>query len=374
MSSPFQILDAKGRVVDGQRVPDLGDEKLVHLYESMRCIRLTDERMMNLQRTGRIGFYGTATGQEASTLGTVAALDKQDWVFPALREAGAAIYRGMPLDNFVAQLVGNAGDVTLGRQMPCHFSFREGGYVSMSSVIGTQIVHAAGVAIAAKIRGDDTVVMGYMGDGATSSNDFHSGLNFAAVKKAPVVFICQNNHWAISVPVAKQMASGGIAIKARGYGMPGVRVDGNDLLAVYQVSREAVTNAIDACAQQVRELDCESEQSISETAATESADKEPTQVIVRTSFGPSMGWVVDVIDNGPGVAEEDREKIFSLFESRKGMRGTGLGLPVSAKIMREHGGDLQVLDSEETSGTCFRLQFPADGTNLSEASHRDTAH
>jgi pyruvate dehydrogenase E1 component alpha subunit/2-oxoisovalerate dehydrogenase E1 component alpha subunit len=110
-------------------------------------------------------------------------------------------------------------------------------------VIGTQISHAAGVGIAAKIRGDDTVVMGYMGDGATSSNDFHAGLNFAAVKKAPVVFVCQNNHWAISVPVSDQMASDGIAIKAPGYGIPGIRVDGNDLLAVYKVACDAVARA-----------------------------------------------------------------------------------------------------------------------------------
>jgi two-component system NtrC family sensor kinase len=144
--------------------------------------------------------------------------------------------------------------------------------------------------------------------------------------------------------------------------------------AIHRAILNLVTNAIDACAQQVREHDFESDQAVSDAAISESADKEASQVIVRTTFDPSTGWVVDVIDNGPGVAKEDREKIFSLFESRKGMRGTGLGLPVSAKIMREHGGDLQVLDPQESSGTCFRLHFPPQGTNVGDASHRETTH
>jgi TPP-dependent pyruvate/acetoin dehydrogenase alpha subunit len=143
----------------------------------------------------------------------------------------------------VAQTIGNALDRVKGRQMPCHYSFKSGNYVAMSSVIATQIPHAVGVALAARLRGEDVVAAGYMGDGATSASDFHVALNFGAVLKAPVVFVCQNNQWAISVPLAKQTASKSIAAKAVAYGMPGVRVDGNDVLAVYAATKRAVDRA-----------------------------------------------------------------------------------------------------------------------------------
>src|SRR5262245_14664787 len=217
-----------------QTSAELTDERLLKMYRTMALIRVLDQRMLNLQRQGRIGFYGTATGQEAAVVGSAAALEDHDWIFPALREGGAALHRGYPLERLICQLIGNAGECSLGRQMPCHYSFREGGYVSVSSVIGTQIPQATGAAMAARIRKDPVVVMGYLGDGATSATDFHTALNFAAVFAAPVVFLCQNNQWAISVPFSKQTASEGVAVKAEAYGMPGVAVDGNDLAAVYQ--------------------------------------------------------------------------------------------------------------------------------------------
>ncbi|MCA8956848.1 MAG: 3-methyl-2-oxobutanoate dehydrogenase [Planctomycetes bacterium] len=206
-------------------------------------VREFDRRMLMLQRQGRIGFYGPILGQEASTIGSIAATEARDWIFPALREGAAALMRGLPLEVAIAQLIGNELDRCKGRQMPCHYTYREGNYYGMSSVIGTQISHATGAAMAAKIRGDDVVVLGYMGDGATSANDFHAGMNFAAVFQVPCVMLCQNNHWAISVPVSAQMVSETIAIKAEAYGMPGVRVDGNDVLAVYVATKEAVDRA-----------------------------------------------------------------------------------------------------------------------------------
>ncbi|MCC6672131.1 MAG: 3-methyl-2-oxobutanoate dehydrogenase [Planctomycetes bacterium] len=206
-------------------------------------VREFDRRMLVLQRQGRIGFYGPILGQEAATIGSAAAMGPGDWVFPALREAAAAILRGLSLDAAIAQLMGKASDRCKGRQMPCHYTHKEAHYVSMSSVIGTQISHAVGAAMAARIRGDDTVVLGYMGDGATSANDFHAGMNFAAVYRAPVVLFCQNNQWAISVPLRQQSASETIAIKASAYGMPYARVDGNDVLAVYAATRAAVERA-----------------------------------------------------------------------------------------------------------------------------------
>jgi pyruvate dehydrogenase E1 component alpha subunit/2-oxoisovalerate dehydrogenase E1 component alpha subunit len=215
----------------------------VRLLEAMLFQRALDQRMLNLQRQGRIGFYGTAKGQEGATLGTGAAFGPKDWVFPALREGAIALWRGFALERYVAQCFGNAKDVTHGRQMPCHYSDRDHLYVTLSSPIATQVTHAAGAARAAQVRREPVVIGGYLGDGATSEADFHAGLNFAGVWKAPVVFVCQNNQWAISVPVGKQTASETIAVKATAYGMPGIRVDGNDVLACYVAAKAAVDRA-----------------------------------------------------------------------------------------------------------------------------------
>lgn len=223
--------------------PDLPPERRVALYRQMLFLRLFDQKMLGLQRQGRIAFYGASLGQEAAVVGSAACAEPGDWVFPALREGGAALLRGMPLRTFLGQLYGNSADESLGHQQPMHFSWRGGNHVSLSSPIGTQVPQAVGAAMAARIRGDRTVVLGYCGDGATSEGDFHCGMNFAAVFQAPVVLICQNNGWAISVPVSAQTASATIAVKARAYGMPGVRVDGNDLLAVYASTAEAVERA-----------------------------------------------------------------------------------------------------------------------------------
>ena len=170
-------------------------------------------------------------------------MQPDDWVFPALREGGAALMRGMPVSRYIAQLMGNAHDEQKGHQQPMHFSFREANHVSLSSPIATQVPQAVGAARAIQVRGAPHVVLGYMGDGATSEHDFHVALTFAGVWRSPVVLFCQNNGWAISVPTSAQTASKTIAIKARGYGMRGVRVDGNDLLAVVAATREAVARA-----------------------------------------------------------------------------------------------------------------------------------
>lgn len=229
--------------VDKAREPDLPDATLARMYRAMRLVRVLDERCMNLQRQGRIGFYGTTTGEEAAVVGSVAALSSDDWMFPALRQGGALLYRGFPLKRYFSHLFGNAESVELGRSMPCHYSDREFNFVSWSSSMATQLPHAVGMAYAAKLKGDKRIAIGYMGDGATSEGDFHVALNFAGVWKTPVVFFCNNNQWAISVPFAKQTASGSIHVKARAYGFPGVRVDGNDVLGVFVATREAAERA-----------------------------------------------------------------------------------------------------------------------------------
>lgn len=237
-----RVLRDDGSVLPGAD-PKLPVETMLFLYEQMVQVREFDRRMLMLQRQGRIGFYGPILGQEAATVGSTAAMEARDWVFPALREGAAAMMRGLPLGEAINQLIGNGNDRCKGRQMPCHYTFKEGNYYGMSSVIGTQISHAVGAAMAAKTRGDDVVVLGYMGDGATSANDFHCGMNFAAVYRAPCILFCQNNQWAISVPISKQSASETIAQKGEAYGMPSVRVDGNDILAVYSVTKAAVERA-----------------------------------------------------------------------------------------------------------------------------------
>jgi pyruvate dehydrogenase E1 component alpha subunit len=222
-------------------LPD--QQTLLRLYREMVRLRLLDERMMTLQRQGRVGFYGACTGQEAATLASAIALEAGDWIFPALREAGAMLLRGFPLVPYLCQVFGNEGDQTKGRQMPSHMAGKSVHQVSWGSCIGTQLPQAVGAAMAARIKRDRTVVAAYLGDGATSEGDFHVAMNFAGVFKAPVVFICQNNHWAISVPTSKQTASESIAVKAVAYGFPGVKVDGNDALAVYGAVREAAERA-----------------------------------------------------------------------------------------------------------------------------------
>jgi pyruvate dehydrogenase E1 component alpha subunit/2-oxoisovalerate dehydrogenase E1 component alpha subunit len=238
----LQILDEDGHA-DPARVPALPPEELRRIYRGMMLVRVMDERLLALQRQGRIGFYGEARGQEAAVIGAAAALGPRDWIVPALREAGAGLYRGLPLATYIAQIFGNANDVSKGRQLPCHPGTRDSRYVTMSSCIASQLPHAMGMAWAAKIRGDDAVVLGCLGDGATSEEDFHVAANFAGVYGAPVVFFCQNNQWAISTPATLQTAAPTLAVKALAYGFGGVRCDGNDVLAVYACVREAVERA-----------------------------------------------------------------------------------------------------------------------------------
>jgi len=239
----YRIVDEDGSLVGDAAEAALPDEAVLRLYRWMVLERALDERMITLQRQGRIGFYIGSIGEEAAVFGAAAAMDERDWIFPCYREHGAALLRGMPLVSFLCDLLGNAGDAMKGRQMPCHEAWRPGRYASISSPIATEIPHAVGAAWAARLKGEEMVSLTYFGEGATSAHDFHTGLNFAAVHKIPVVFVCRNNGWAISMPREKQTAAETIAQKALGYGMRGERVDGNDLLAVFAATRRARVRA-----------------------------------------------------------------------------------------------------------------------------------
>lgn len=224
--------------------PGLDDEELLHCYRTMLLVRAFDDTCMKLQRSGRIGFSIPNKGVEATQVGAASALEKTDWIFPSYRDFGMALYHGVEPVEMMHNMFGDARDSARGRQMPVHFSFVEPiRFVSISSPIGTHIPQAVGAARAFQARGEDRVCLASFGDGGTSSLGFHSALNFAGVWKSPVVFLCQNNGWAISCPSEKQTASESYAIKADAYGIEGVQVDGNDLLAVRKVVLEAVARA-----------------------------------------------------------------------------------------------------------------------------------
>jgi pyruvate dehydrogenase E1 component alpha subunit len=229
----LDILNEKGEA-DESLLPPLSDEQIKRLYEILVKVRTFDHRALNLQREGRIGTYASVFGQEASQVGTAFALEQSDWVFPSFRENGVLIARGYEM-YMVLQYWG--GDER-GIQVPDGLNI-----FTISIPVGTHLPHAVGAAMAAKYKGDKTVTLAYFGDGGTSEGDFHEGMNFAGVFKAPVVFICQNNQWAISVPRSKQTAAKTLAQKAFAYGFEGIQVDGNDIFAVYKATKEALEKA-----------------------------------------------------------------------------------------------------------------------------------
>jgi len=229
--------------VDPDRDPRLSDADLIALYGMMVKVRLLDDRMVTLQRQGRIGFHVGSLGEEAAILGATFVMRESDWIFPCYREFGSALFRGLPLQKYVDNMFGNADDQVRGRQMPDHITHRAGNFCTTSSTVGTQITPAVGVAWAAKISRADVVTLAFFGDGATSTNDFHAGMNFAAVFKIPTIFFCRNNGWAISTPASRQTATASFAEKGLAYGVPFLRCDGNDLLAVIAATREALARA-----------------------------------------------------------------------------------------------------------------------------------
>jgi len=237
-----RVLDDEGKVIPGAKVPKISDEDLIQLFDKMLLVRVMDDRMMRLQRQGRLGFYMKSIGEEATHF-AVYALRESDWVFPSYREQGAWFWRGYTVQQYIHQLFGNAKDPIKGRQMPVHHSAVDLNLVSISSPVGTQIPQAVGTAMAMRIEKTDNVAVTYFGEGTSSTGEFHVAMNFAGVTKAPVIFICRNNGWAISTSLEKQTAAKTFASKAVGYGMPGIRVDGNDILAMIQVTQEATERA-----------------------------------------------------------------------------------------------------------------------------------
>jgi 2-oxoisovalerate dehydrogenase E1 component alpha subunit len=214
--------------------PDVHSKNtLLRVFIQMSRLREMDEKFQNAQRQGRISFYMTCTGEEAIHLGAASALSREDTVLAQYREAGILMWRGFTLEQFANQCFSNDADLGKGRQMPVHYGSRALNYHTISSPLGTQLPQAVGVAYHSKLSGHPTVTACFFGDGCASTTDFHSALNFAATLQVPVLFICRNNGYAISTPVSEQYAGDGIVSRAPGYGMAGIRVDGNDVFAMH---------------------------------------------------------------------------------------------------------------------------------------------
>ncbi len=224
----------------------LTNDDLLNMYRYMLLARTVDERMWIMNRQGKGAFAISCQGHEAAQVGSAYALRAGvDWACPYYRDAGVAITFGVTVRDIMLAFCGKAEDpFGGGRQLPNHYSNRKLRVLSGSSSVGTQIPHAAGIALAAKFKGEKLVAVAYFGEGATSTGDFHAGVNFAAVHKLPVIFVCENNGWAISVPTDKQMSLTSVAERALGYGIPGVVVDGVDIVAVYETMKAAVERAL----------------------------------------------------------------------------------------------------------------------------------
>lgn len=227
-----RILDENGKLLSND--PNFSEKELVDMYKWMVLARSFDQRALKIQRQGRIGTYGPCSGQEAAQVGSAYGLTNNDWIFASYRESAAALVHGVPISQLFHYPMGHQK----GASPP------EGVNVfSTQIIIAAQVLHGMGSAWASKYKKEDAVTVAYVGDGATSEGDFHEALNFAGVFNLPAIFFVQNNQYAISLPVSKQTASKSIAQKAMAYGISGIQVDGNDILAVYQTMKEAILRA-----------------------------------------------------------------------------------------------------------------------------------
>jgi len=228
----FQVMDELGNVVAPEFVPDWNDEKLREIYATMVFLRMADQKLIALQRQGRCGSYASIEGQEAGQVGSGLALDKKDWVFPAFRELAICYVHGAPLEKIYLYWMGNEWGSNV-----------EVNIVPVSIPVGSHPMLAVGTAWSMKLQKKNSLTVSYFGDGATSTGDFYEAINFAGVLRVPTIFYCQNNQWAISTPRKKQTAARTLAQKAIAAGIPGIQIDGNDIFAVYAVTKEAAERA-----------------------------------------------------------------------------------------------------------------------------------
>lgn len=234
----IRVLDDE-HVAHGEWDPNLDEETLLTGLEHMMRLRIFDDRMIKMQRTGLLSFYMRSFGEEAIAIAQTMALEEQDWLFPSYRQPGAQFVRGRDMVSMICHCIGNTEDNVRGRQMPVHYTWKEGRFISISSPVGTQFPQAVGVAMASAYRGLDEACISWLGDGTSAQGDFHYAVNFASTFKPPVILNVVNNQWAISTHA--NLATGGRTFAERGlaYDIPSFRVDGNDFLALYSVTKWA---------------------------------------------------------------------------------------------------------------------------------------
>ena len=230
----LSILDKDGKIINDNLHPLIENDNLLRMYKTMLLTKVADIKALQYQRQGRMLTYAPNRGQEAAQVGSIAATKENDWLVPAFRELGAWLYKGVPLEQIFLYWYGNE----MGSKFPDDIKM-----LPVSVPIASQLNHATGIAMASKIKGEKDVAIVYVGDGGASQGEFHEAVNFAAVFNAPVIFLIQNNQWAISVPRGIQTKSKTLAQKAIAYGIPGIQVDGNDVLAMYAATKEAVERA-----------------------------------------------------------------------------------------------------------------------------------
>jgi len=235
----FRVIDKQGKVTSPKHDPKLPKETALKIFSTMVKLSIVDNILYESQRQGRISFYMPSFGEEAATVASAAALDATDEIYAQYREQGALMWRGFTIEQMIDQCYSNEVDLGKGRQMPVHYGSKDIHVQTISSPLATQIPQAAGLAYALKRSGEKRICICYFGEGAASEGDFHAGLNFAATLKAPVIFFCRNNGWAISTPSSEQYAGDGIAVRGPAYGIKTLRVDGNDALAVYAAVAKA---------------------------------------------------------------------------------------------------------------------------------------
>lgn len=235
----LQLLNPEGEETNPALACEIDASLAQRILFSMHYTRLLDERMIAAQRQGRISFYLASRGEEAATVASTAALSDNDMIMSQYREQGALVYRGYTTEQFMNQMFSNELDPNKGRQMPIHYGDKALNFMTVSSPLGTQIPQASGYAYGQALANEPAITMCFFGEGAASEGDFHAGLNMAAVLNCPVIFFCRNNGYAISTPADEQFAGDGIASRGIGYGIKTIRVDGNDVLAIYAATKEA---------------------------------------------------------------------------------------------------------------------------------------
>lgn len=234
----YRVMDSEGCINDPTQDPQLEKDVVQKMYHDMVLLNIMDKILYESQRQGRISFYMTNFGEEATQVGSAAALELRDLIYGQYREAGVLVWRGFTIDEFLDQCFGNADDIGRGKQMPCHYGSKDLNFVTISSPLATQMPQAVGAAYAMKMReGNDACVVCYFGEGAASEGDAHAAFNFAAILDCPIILFCRNNGYAISTPASEQYSGDGIAGRGAAYGIASIRVDGTDIFAVYNAMK-----------------------------------------------------------------------------------------------------------------------------------------